>query len=187
MDLRFASITVFRSLISTSLALCSRVWFSFVLTLLFFPSSCLLIAMDDSVIQCLCNVVLHEDENTCLHLDAGDIDEGLKEDALSVLVHITAGKLLNFEGFKAAMGKAWRCGSFSIQHFDEVYYQIFFGTQETVDFALNFGPWNFENHLVLVRPRSLASPDHPRCVQQEFFLDSADWVTSLCLHNGGWA
>lgn len=75
-----------------------------------------------------------------------------------------------------AMGKSWRCGSFSIQRFDDLLYQIYFGTQETVDFVLNNGPWNFENNLVLVQPRSSTSPNLHLAIDKELF-----WVllTSL--------
>lgn len=124
--------------------------------------------MDDSIIRRLCNVAL-EDENIFLQLEDPDINEGLKEDDLSVLAHIHGGKSINFEGFKMAMGKAWQCGSFSIQRFDDMFYQIYFGTQETVDFVLNNGPWNFDNNLVLVRPRSRLSSNLHKDLDTEFF------------------
>lgn len=60
------------------------------------------------------------------------------------------GKAINLDGFKAAMGKSWRCSSFSLQKIDDVFYQAFFGTQETLDFVLSHGPQNFDNNLVLV-------------------------------------
>lgn len=96
---------------------------SYILVILIF----LLLIMDETVIRRLSNVGLHEDKSLCLQLDDRDIDEGLKEDVLNVLVHIHGGKSNNFEGFKTAMGEAWRCGSFSIQQFDDLFYQIYFG------------------------------------------------------------
>lgn len=111
--------------------------------------------MDDSILKRLCSVDLNEQEHGCLALDNQDIIEGVKEDELSVLIHIPEGKPFNFEAFKIAMGKSWHCGSFSMQRFDEAFYQVFFGTQDTVDFVLTNGPWNFENQLVLVRPRTI--------------------------------
>lgn len=78
--------------------------------------------MDESILRKLCNVELHEDEQRCLRLDDTDITEGLQEDALSVLIHVHGGKPFHLAGFKSAMGKSWRCGSFSIQKFDENFY-----------------------------------------------------------------
>lgn len=114
-------------------------------------------------------MALEDEENNCLQLEDHEIDECLKDDALSVLVHIHGGKSINFEGFKIAMGKAGRCCSFSIQRFDDLFYHIYFGTQETVDFVLNNGPWNFDNNLVLVRPRSSTSPSLHRDLEKEYF------------------
>lgn len=71
--------------------------------------------MDDSILKKLSNVELNEDESSCLLFDDPDITEGIKEDKLSVLVHIHGGKSFNLDGFKMTMGKSWRCGSFSIQ------------------------------------------------------------------------
>lgn len=82
-----------------------------------------------------------------------DITDGLKEEDLSVLVHLHGGKSPNLEGFKTAMGQAWRCGSFFMQRLDDQYYQIFYGTQDTMDYVLSNGPWNFKNNLVLIRTR----------------------------------
>lgn len=125
--------------------------------------------MDDTIVRRLGNVILEEDEINCLQLWDRDIDEGLKEDALSVLVHVYGGKLINFDGLKMAMGKSWRCRSFSIQRFDDLFYQIYFGTQDIVDFVLNNCPWNFENNLVLVRPRLSAPSGISRDLDKEFF------------------
>lgn len=68
-----------------------------------------------------------------------------------------------------AMGKVWRCGSFSIHRYDDLFYQIYFGTQETVDFVLTNGPWNFDNHLMLVRPRASAPPSFHKELDIEYF------------------
>lgn len=105
-------------------------------------------------------MVLQEGEHSNVLLDDQDITEGLQEDELSVLIHLFSGKAFNFEGFKTAMGRAWRCGSFSIQRVDEQYYKIFFETGESVNFALKYRPWNFENCLVLARPR-ITIPTNP--------------------------
>lgn len=125
--------------------------------------------MDDSILQQLINVDLQEDESGCLVLDVQDIDDGLKEADLSILAHVHGGKSTHLEGFKGAMGRAWRCGSFSIQRVNDVYYQIFFGTQETVDYVLSQGPWNFENNLVMVRPFIGVSEQPSLCLSQEYF------------------
>lgn len=126
-------------------------------------------SMDDTILRRLCNVALGDHENTCLQLDDHDIDEGLKEDALSVFIHIHGGKHINLGGSKSAMGKAWRCGSFSIQRVDDLFYQIYFDTKEMVDFVLHNGPWNFENTLVQVRSHSSSSPNLYQDLDKEYF------------------
>lgn len=88
---------------------------------------------------------------------------------MSVLVHIHDGKAFNLDGFKMAMGRSWRCGSFSIQRLDNVFFQVFFGTQETVDFMTSNGPWNFENNLVIVCPRIRGELQLSHCLQKEYF------------------
>lgn len=125
--------------------------------------------MDESILRKLSSVELHEDERTCLRIDEPDIQEGLHEDALSILAHLHGGKPFNLTVFKTAMGRAWRCGSFSIQRFDDQFFQVFFGTQETVEFVLSQGPWNFENHLVLVRPRCHDAFHPSHCLEKESF------------------
>lgn len=56
-----------------------------------------------------------------------------------------------------------------MQQVDEQFYQVFFGTKETVDSFLTNGPWNFENLLVTVRPRFEGSNPMDRCLTKEFF------------------
>lgn len=75
--------------------------------------------MDESNLQRLCNVDLQKDEVDCTVLDNQDIDDGLKEADLSILVQIHSERSINLDGFKVAMGKAWQCDSFSIQKVDE--------------------------------------------------------------------
>lgn len=136
--------------------------------------------MDESILQRLNNVDLQADEVACVVLDNQDIDEGLKEADLSVWVHLPGGKQLNLEGFKVAMGKAWQCGSFSIQKIDDRFYQVFFGTQETVDFVLNQGPWNFENSLVMVRPFHLGSGREDLDLSKEYFWMLLTGLPRIC-------
>lgn len=52
---------------------------------------------------------------------------------------------------------------------DDLFYQIFFGTKETMDYVLSHGPCNFENTLVLVRPSSGVSAHPNLCVAKEYF------------------
>lgn len=95
---------------------------------------------DDEILKKLSNVELHAAETTCLLLDDPDIQEGIQEDDLSVFIHLNGGRSFNLDGFKQAMGRSWRCGSFSLQRVNDLFFQIFFGTQETVDFVLANGP-----------------------------------------------
>lgn len=76
--------------------------------------------MDDFILHRLSNVDLQEEEVGCLILDAQDVDDGLKEVYLSILAHIHGDWDVHLEGFKTTMGKAWKCGSFSIQRVDAV-------------------------------------------------------------------
>lgn len=39
-----------------------------------------------------------------------------------MLVHIHGGKQIDLEGFKIVIGKAWKCGSFSFQKVDDIFY-----------------------------------------------------------------
>lgn len=50
-----------------------------------------------------------------------------------------------------------------------LFYQVFFGKQETVDFVLTNGPWNFENSLVLVRPFTIVSNRGSIYLTKEYF------------------
>lgn len=65
--------------------------------------------MDDLIVKRLCEVGLGDEDPGCLMLEDSDIDEGLKEDALSVLVHIHGGKSIHLDGFKSAMGNDGFC------------------------------------------------------------------------------
>lgn len=60
--------------------------------------------MDDSILQCLSNVDLQEEEYGCIVLDDQDIDDGLQEVDLSILAHIHGGRSINLEGFKETTG-----------------------------------------------------------------------------------
>lgn len=102
-------------------------------------------------------------------LDDPDLTEGIKEGELSVLIHIHGGKSFKFDGFKLAMGRSWHCGSFSIQRLDDMFFQVFFSTQETVDFALSNGLWNFDKNLVLVRLCIEGAIPSVHCVQTKLF------------------
>lgn len=136
--------------------------------------------MDETILDRLSNVDLHEEESGCIVLDDQDIQAGLQEADLSVLAHISGDRLLHLEGFKSAMGNAWKCGSFSMQRVDTVFYQIFFGTQDTVDFVLSNGPWNFENNLVLVRPFTPISEQHSLCLSREYFWVLLTGLPRIC-------
>lgn len=85
-------------------------------------------SMDETLLKIFCDVVLHDGEQNNICLDDHDIHEGVQENDLSVPIHLHGGKHINLEGFKMAMGKAWKCRSFSMQHRDDKFYQIFFGT-----------------------------------------------------------
>lgn len=123
--------------------------------------------MDNLILKCLCEVALHESESDNLLLDDSNIGEGIKEEDLSVFIHVCGNTSFNLEGFKTAMGKSWCCGSFSIQRFNEDFFQGFFGTQEIMDFALNHG--RFENYLVLVCSRSCLQEQASTTLEKEFF------------------
>lgn len=97
--------------------------------------------MDDSIFKRLCSVALTDHDRGCIAVEDRDISEGLLEYELSVLIHLPSGQDINFAGFKSAIGRSWRCGSFSLQRVDETFYQVFFGTSDTVNFVLENGPW----------------------------------------------
>lgn len=127
-------------------ALISRQTFSVSWLCLSFDQSFISINMNDTLLQQLCNSDYRETEARCLALDDKVITERLKEANLSVFAHINGGKPINLDSFKTTMGKDWWCGSFSIQKVDNLFYQIWFGPQETTDFVLANGSWNFENN-----------------------------------------
>lgn len=124
--------------------------------------------MDDAILSKLSTVELNETESVCLLLDDPDILEGIQEDDLSVFIHLYGCPSFNFDGFRKAMGRSWRCGSFSIQRFNDLFFKVFFDNQDTVDFVLSNGPWNFEDHLILVRPRRGGDLTSSQCLQKEF-------------------
>lgn len=117
----------------------------------------------------LSSVALCEDEGGCLTLADEDIIEGLKEEDLSVLAHLHGGKSPNLEGLKTTMGRVRCCGSFSMQQLDDNYYQIFSSVVDTVDYVLSNEPWNFENNLVLLRPRTTQYQIKQLGLDKEFF------------------
>lgn len=63
---------------------------------------------------------------------------------------------------------SWNCGAFLVQKRDDRFYQVFFETQDAIDFVLTNGPWNYDNSLVLARPRLSASLVLPRDLDKEY-------------------
>lgn len=62
---------------------------------------------------------------------------------------------------------------------DDLYYQVFFGTQDTVDYVLKQGPWNFVNNLVLACPRFRQHSLRQHGLDVEYFwvlLTGLPWV-----------
>lgn len=102
-------------------------------------------------------------------LEEEDITEGLHVESLSIVACLHTGHLLNLDGFKTAVGKAWQCSLFSMQCLDDQLYQIFFALQEKVYYVLHNGPSNFENNLLLIRPRVRTCPLHLAVLTKQYF------------------
>lgn len=136
--------------------------------------------MDESILQRLNTFDLGGEEFGRLDSDSEDICEGLLEHDLSVVARVHGGKKFNVDGFKVAMRRAWRCGSFSLQRMADDMFQIFFGTQDTVDFVLSNGSWSFENTLVLVRSRINISTGPGVVWCKEFFWIHFTGLSRFC-------
>lgn len=117
---------------------------------------------------------LNEDETDSTLIEDHDLNDSLKEDKLSS--YTCMGNHIHLKGFKIIMGKVWRCRSFSIKKHDEFFYRVFFGIDETVEFVVDSGPWNFKN-LVLARPRTGNEiKGTENCLTREYF-----WLHLTCL------
>lgn len=126
------------------------------------------------------NVALRDFECDSVDVAEQDLADGIKERELSVFLHLHGFKSVTMDGFKVAMSRAWRCDPFSMQKIDDTFYQVFLGNQETVDFVLTHGPWNFENHLVFICPRSRSLVDLRQSLQKEEFLILLTDLPRIC-------
>lgn len=64
--------------------------------------------MDETILKRLTSVVLHETESDSTLVEDHDLNDGLKEDDLSIFVHVYGRKHIFLKGFKTTMSKAWR-------------------------------------------------------------------------------
>ena len=108
-------------------------------------------AMDVVTLEQLAQFLIGDSEAPLIQLNPDDVRTGLQECRSSIVGCMFGGKEINFNGFKAAMVKVWKCGNFELQKLDEHFFQVFFGTDELVEYVLQSGPWNFDNQLVQFR------------------------------------
>ena len=108
--------------------------------------------MDHELAKKLESFSLNTEETTPIDIVDDDLTFGVAECKMSLYAIIKGTGTIHPQGFKTAMGKAWKCGSFNIQSLQDNIFQLFFGSDETVQYVLTEGPWNYENRLVILRP-----------------------------------
>lgn len=136
--------------------------------------------MDHVILQKLNSVSLKDHEGRCIHLDNDDIRTGVEECGRSVFLCLQGGRGFNIEGFKAAMTKAWQCPVFNLHKLDEIFYQGFFDSEETVKHILENGPWCFDNSLILLRPWQGRESISLKEVEKEFFWVHVSGLPRFC-------
>ena len=127
-----------------------------------------------------------DQEVPLIPLDATDVRVGINKCRCNLIRCMLGGKEVNFTGFKAAMTKVWKCGSFDIQKLDEHFFQLFFGYDDIVEHIFSVGPWNFENHMIQLRAWDEKHQFTAVDMETENFLDTYNGPSSSMLYSGSW-
>ena len=136
--------------------------------------------MDGEIINKLNNVSLSESESSFVDVGEEDLRTARNECEQSCYALIAGESTINTYRFRMAMGRAWNCHSFTMQKVDEHIWQIFFGSAETVKHALENGPWNFEDQLVMLRPWKEETPIHLADFENEVFWIQITGLPRIC-------
>lgn len=66
-------------------------------------------------------------------------------------VKLYKGLIPNLTRFRTTLRKAWHYESLTLRHTTEGVYQVFLGSEDTVNHVLMDGPWNTDHYLLQVR------------------------------------
>ncbi|KAH7838452.1 hypothetical protein Vadar_026558 [Vaccinium darrowii] len=108
--------------------------------------------MAEEVVERLGNVHLSDDEDDEIVLDDGIVQEAVSTCRFSFLGKLLTAKRYNVQAMKESLRRAWGMPtSLRIVEVDANLYHFMFASEDQFNKVINGGPWNFDNHLLVLR------------------------------------
>lgn len=107
--------------------------------------------MEDILVR-LQNAEIVEDEGEFIQLSPEDIAASQDELRRSCIGKLLADRELNINALRRCLQRAWQWSDFKIAKLDSCVFQVYFEELESTQAVVNGGPWNVEDHLLLLKP-----------------------------------
>ena len=109
--------------------------------------------MEADIIQNLLNFTLTDAEEQETVLESSDLEKGLEECQASFYVKVLmeGDNTISIKGFSINMARVWNCKEIRVNRIANSIFQVFFPTQSQCHRIKAWGPWHYDNHLLVIK------------------------------------